>query len=173
MAEQEFVLEKDAEIEDLLVVCDTANATYKKAVERREEWLADFKGRPVCREMLGCWAETASGTMNNGENEARKLQVLPGKKEREKKKRKIMKGFKKWTGTADAGERKFKGWSDNGHKALEQYTHAVIADVEEGRCALWEKAFQKITAMQQAASLNEDQPAVPKYTVNRSIVWEL
>jgi hypothetical protein len=39
----------------------------------------------------------------------------PNKKERDKKKRKLMIGLKKWTGMADEGERKFKRWSDNGH----------------------------------------------------------
>jgi hypothetical protein len=101
----------------LLVVCNTANTSYKKAVERWEEWLADFNGRPVCRETLGSWA---SATVENEENEADKLQEPPNKKEREKTKRKSMKGFKRWTGMADEGERKFKGWSDNGHKAFVQ-----------------------------------------------------
>jgi hypothetical protein len=81
LAEQEFLLEEEAELGDLLIVCNTTNTSYKKAVERKEEWLADFKCRPVCGEMLGSWAETASATLENEENEANKLQELPNKKE--------------------------------------------------------------------------------------------
>jgi hypothetical protein len=75
--EQEFVLEERAELEHMLVICNTKNTSCKKAVERREEWLAAFKARPVCREMLGSWAELASATRENEENETDKL---PNKK---------------------------------------------------------------------------------------------
>ena len=66
------------------------------------------------------------------------------KKEREKKKRKLMNGLKKWTGTADEGERKYKGWSDNGHKAFEQWTLDIKDDVGSGKYTLWERAFRNI-----------------------------
>ena len=84
-----------------------------------------------------------------------------------------MKGCKKWTGTADDGERKFKGWSDNGHKAFKRHTQVIKADVVGGKCALWEKAFRKINAMQREAGLDDDKPSVLKYSANRSVVWEL
>ena len=63
------------------------------------------------------------------------------KKERNKKRRKLMKGLKKWTGAADEGERKFRGWSDNGHQAFEQSTMDIKNDVQSGMYAIWEKAF--------------------------------
>jgi hypothetical protein len=60
----------------------------------------------------------------------------PNKKEREKKRRKLMKGLKTWTGMADEGERKFKGWSDSGHKAFEQWTMSIKNDVSSGKYAI-------------------------------------
>jgi hypothetical protein len=84
-----------------------------------------------------------------------------------------MKGFKKWTGTADEGEHEVKGWSDNDHKALVKRATDVKKDVASGKHALWEKAFQKVSAMQQEARMSEDQPAVMRCNVNRSLVWEL
>jgi hypothetical protein len=107
LEEQEFVLEEAAELEDMLVVCDAENTSYKKAVKEREEWIVDFKASPVCGEMLRSWTESACATRENAENAS--SNELPNKKERDKKERKIMKGCKKWTGTADEGERKFKG----------------------------------------------------------------
>jgi hypothetical protein len=71
------------------------------------------------------------------------------------------------------GEWKFKGWSDNGHKAFERHTHAIKVDAKGGKCALWEKAFRKIPATQREARLIDDQPSVLKHSVNRSAIWEL
>jgi hypothetical protein len=171
LEEQEFVLEGAAELEDMLVICDAKNTSYKKAVKEREEWIIDFKARPVCGEMLRSWTESACATRENAENES--SNELPNKKERDKKKRKAMKGHKKWTGAADETERKFKGWPDNGHKAFKRHTHDIKADVEGGKCALWEKVFRKISATQREARLIDDQPSVLKHSVNRSAVWEL
>ena len=171
LGEQEFVLEEDAEIAGSLVVCDTADASYKLAGDRREEWLANFKARPICVEMVRSWAASAHGTTGNEENETGEL--LPNKRSRDKKRRRIMKGYKKWTGTADDGERKFKGWSDNGHKAFERHAQVIKADVEGGRCARWEKAYRMITAMHREARLDEVEPSMLKCSANRSVVWEL
>jgi hypothetical protein len=119
---QEFVLEEEVDSEERLVICgDATKPACKMAVRRRKEWLAEFKGRPVCRESVRTWGQMACATMTDDENVANEQQELPNKKEREKK-RKTMKCFKKQTGTADEGERKFKGWSDNGHKAFMQHT---------------------------------------------------
>lgn len=94
------------------------------------------------------------------------------KKEREKKKRKLMKGLKKWTGTADEGERKYKGWSDNGHKAFEQWTLDIKDDVGAGKYTLWERVFRNIHQDAQARKKDEDDH-IQKYAVDRSLVWEL
>jgi hypothetical protein len=85
LEEQEFMLEEAAELEDMLVVCDAENTSRKKAVKEREEWIVDFKARPVCGEMLRFWAEPACATRENAENAS--SNELPNKKERDKKKK--------------------------------------------------------------------------------------
>ena len=55
--------------------------------------------------------------------------------------------------------------SGNCHKAFVQYTMNIKSDVASVRYTLWERAFRKVTAMQQEARISEEQPAVMKYTV--------
>jgi hypothetical protein len=55
LAEHEFVLEEEADSEDLLVICDATKPACKAAARGRKEWLAEFKGQPVCREMVRTW----------------------------------------------------------------------------------------------------------------------
>ena len=47
--------------------------------------------------------------------------------EMNKKRRKLMKGLKRFTGIPTAQERRFKGWSDDGHKALEDMIRDCLA----------------------------------------------
>ncbi len=152
-------------------VYDATKQAYKTAVRARKDWLAEFKGLPVCAAMMRTWRQTARAMIEvegEGNGTEPKPQLTPSRK-----KRKIMKGFKKWTGTANEGEWKFKGWSDNGHKAFVQHTMNIKSDVASGQCALWEKAFREVSTMQQEARMSEEEPAAMKYTVNRSVVWEL
>jgi hypothetical protein len=102
--DQEFVLEEGP---GELLVRDAAKQTWcKKAAKARKDWLAELCQLPLCDKMRRSWQQTA-GADENEQNAAEP--AANDKKEREKKKRKLMKGLKKWTGLADAGERKFKG----------------------------------------------------------------
>jgi hypothetical protein len=83
-----------------------------------------------------------------------------------------MKSLKKWTGLADEGEWKFKGWSNDGHKAFEKWKMGVQNDVGSGKHALGEKAFRKAQTDQQDARRSEDEQ-LKKCVVNRSAVWGL
>jgi hypothetical protein len=94
------------------------------------------------------------------------------KKLKETKKRKLMKTLKKYTAQAEKGERKFKGWSDNGHKAFEEWTVSIKQDVGSGRYTRWEKAVREVQAKRQEARRSEVEP-IKKYAVDRSVVWEL
>jgi hypothetical protein len=169
---QEFVLEENTEAK-LMVVSDTTKQSYKKAVKARKDWLAEFRGQPVCVEMTGIWALTAAAeeVSENGPN----AQEQPAnKKERDKKRRKLKKGLKQWTGTAMEGERKFKGWSDNGHKAFVKCTKSIKEDVTSGKYTLWERAFREVhERLEETKRTTEDQPAAMKHTVDRDLVWEL
>ncbi len=163
----EFVLEKDTEE---LVVRDATKKTYKKAAKARKDWLAALIRLPICAKMRRTWQDTARAEERN-ENEPNAAEP-DGKKERCRKKRKLMKGLRKWTGPADEGERKFKGWSDSGHKAFEQSTVNIKIDVQRGTYAIWEKAFREVHIEQEKSKKNEEEP-VEKYSVNKSVVWEL
>ena len=83
-----------------------------------------------------------------------------------------MKGLKKWTGNAEEGERRFKGWSDNGHKAFEHWTSDIKTDVRNGKYALWEKAFREVHIREQEER-QDGTARVEKYAVNKDLVWEL
>jgi hypothetical protein len=166
LVDQEFVLGEDTEA--TLVLCDTTKDSYKKAVKERKDRLAKFRRLPVCAEKRGTWHLTT------GDEEASENEPNCSRQDREKKrKRKHLKGLKKHTGKADEGERKFKGWSDNGHKAFVAHAMSIKDDVTSGKCAIWERAFREVHAKQQEVRTGEGQPAAMKYTVNRSVVWEL
>jgi hypothetical protein len=120
--------------------------------------------------MRRTWQQTAR-TEERNENEPNAAEPA-NEKERNKKRRKLMKGLKKWTGAADEGERKFKGWLDNGHKTFEQLTMDIKNDVQSGMYAIWEKAVQEVHVEQQQTKKSEEE-AVEKYVVNKSVVWEL
>jgi hypothetical protein len=96
LVDQEIVLETGAEE---MVVRNTTSERFKKAVKIRKDWLAKLKRQPICNEMKQSWkTSTADGIL-----EGPLCHQPTNKKEREKKKRKLMKGLKKWTGTADEG----------------------------------------------------------------------
>jgi hypothetical protein len=110
-----------------------------------------------CNEMKRSWqTSTADGIL-----EGPLCQLPTSKKECKKKKKKLMKGLKKWTGVAD-----------NGHRAYEQWTKAIKDDVEAGKYTLWEKAFCKIHRDYQERR-QDDTLHIVKYAVNKSLVWEL
>ena len=81
--------------------------------------------------------------------------------------------MKKYTGMAEEGEWKFKGWSDNGHKAFEMWTMSIKTDVEMGRYKLWETAFREAqTKKEDAGGEGASDASKNKFMVNRSVVWE-
>jgi hypothetical protein len=65
----------------------------------------------------------------------------------------------------------FKGWSDSGHKALEQLTMVIKNNVQSGTYhAIWENAFQEEHVEQKKTKKSKEE-AVEKYVVNTT--WEL
>jgi hypothetical protein len=95
------------------------------------------------------------------------------KKERETKRRKLLKGLKKFTGAADTGERKFKGWSDSGHRVFQKTTKEIKEDVNNGKYTAWEKAFRQVSLMRLREFETTRSMVVEKYAVDKSVVWEL
>ena len=162
LMEMEFNLEVGGD-EQVIVSVPSSNL-YKTAVEYRKDWLNTLKTRSICGKMKRSWEEMES---NEGEQEHanRKINL--------QKRRKILKGLKKYTGLADTGERKFKGWTDSGHKAFENWTVSIKCDVERGKYSIWEKAFREVQANHRAYEIQTAGDPMEKYEVSRSVVWEL
>jgi hypothetical protein len=161
MKGQEIVLNKTAEKQ---VTGDSTKSYYKKAVKERETWLNQLTKMPICAQMKRSWTEETD------ENEE-ETTAAPSSKEQAKKKRKIMKGLRKWTGTAGQGERKFKGWSDSGHKAYEKWTTEIREEEDNGTCRNWERAYREMNASQESEHKSNER-TVEKYTVDRKKVWD-
>jgi hypothetical protein len=165
LVDLEFVLESGAES---LVDQNIGSQGYKKAAKFRREWLTKLKRKPICAKLKGSWQKPADVL---GEYPSTNGQPIH-KRERDKKRRKLMKGLKKWTGNAEEGERRFKGWSDNGHKAFEHWTSDIKTDVRNGKYTLWEKAFREVHIREQEER-QDGTARVEKYAVNKDLVWEL
>ena len=83
LVEQEFVLEEGAD--DLLVVYDATKQACKTAVRARKDWLAEFKGLPVCAEMMRTWRQTARA-MIEVEGGATRMSLMRSQSQQTRKK---------------------------------------------------------------------------------------
>ena len=95
-------------------------------------------------------------------------------KQRAKKKRKLTRELREFTGEASHGERKHKGWSDQGMMAFENYVEEIRQDVEDNRYVAWENAYQEV--MQKLGhsrrTREEEKVEEARYKPNHSIVYE-
>ena len=67
LGEQEFILDEYAG--DMPIIFDTTKQLYKKAVKARKDLLVEFKGLPVCTEMMRTWGPTACNMIEDGGGE--------------------------------------------------------------------------------------------------------
>ena len=65
-------------------------------------------------------------------------------KERAKKTRKLTRHLREFTGVPSEGERKCKGWSDEGMRAFEKHVMTIKRAVEDGKCLAWERADRDV-----------------------------
>ena len=82
-----------------------------------------------------------------------------------------MKDLKRFTGTQTAEERRFKGWSDSGHKAFQEMTKQIKQDVEEGKYKKWERLYKEYISMTSKTKEQEDDKKKP-FQVDKGVVWE-
>lgn len=172
LQDREIVLQPTAPAEVVVdpVVKDKESPEFKGAAKKRKDWLEKFKRQALSRNMRQSWElSTADSILQGPLCESTNMNST---KEQARKKRKLMKGLKKWTGVADNGERKFKGWSDKGHEAYVQWTVAIKADVDAGEYTLWETAVRQLQGEAQTRSESEA-VNTQKYAVDTSAVWEL
>lgn len=81
-------------------------------------------------------------------------------------------GLKKHAGLPDKGERRFRGWSGNGHRAFVELIGKIKNDVSTGEYGHWER-LMKVCHAENVANEQASEVTLRKYVVDRTFVWEL
>ena len=159
------------------VLHDKDNRTYKKLEKERVDWLEAFYKTDACIQMNNDVLNIARRSTRSEEEESNQVEggedetfVL---KERARKTRKLTRGLREFTGVASEGERKCKGWSDEGMVAFENYVKTVRKDAEDGRYVTWDKAYRDVMVI-----MGHDQRSAEealqkmRYEPNLAVVYE-
>jgi hypothetical protein len=167
------VLQRDLEYvlhdeDDALVVRSEENREYIKAKNKRRRFLEKLLDTEESKNHCEKLKEVAEKDIELDTD---------SDKERVRKKRKLLRDLRKFTGPPSKGERRFRGWSDAGQKQYEAWADAIGLDVEAGRYKKWEKAYKQVVADLELAARGEgggdDEPRVEKHEPNREKLWEL
>jgi hypothetical protein len=153
--EVQFNLEEEAT--SLTVIYDKNNRTYKKLEKERVEWLEAFCKTDPCLQTNNSSVLKRASTDTSDESvdaEAAAADHLFVLKERAKKNRKLTRELREFTGVSSQGERKHKGWSDEGMVTFEKYVEAIQKDVKDDKCVAWEKAYRDV--MEKLGHLKKD-----------------
>ena len=159
-----------------VVLYDKEDSTYKKLEKERVDWLEAFCETEHCIQTNDDVLNKAAKEVSNRSIDSETLEdediiIL---KERAKKKRKMTRKLREFTGVTSLGERKHKGWSDEGMVTFETYVKAIRKDVEDDKYVDWEQAYrevmEKLGHTKKPAFVDPDQ--VGKYEPNLSVVYE-
>ncbi len=159
------------------VIYDKNDRTFKKLENDRVEWLEAFCKTDPCLQTNDGVLKKASTDISDdsGGKEAAAEEDLFVLKEskKKKKKRKVTRELREFTGVPSQGERKHKGWSDEGMKAFEKYVEAIRKDVEDDKYVAWENAYQDVME-KLGHSKRDDEEALQKerYKPNLGVVYE-
>jgi hypothetical protein len=121
------------------VLCNKNNAACKNLGKKRRDWFWKFCKSDHCLETdVAVLKKASSGSGQEDNNSEVTGDQEEGfiAKERAKKMRKLTRGLREFTGVPSEGERKCKGWSDEGMLAFEKHVSTIRKDVEDGK---WEK----------------------------------
>ena len=159
------------------VLHDKDNRTYKKLEKERVDWLEAFYKTDACIQMNNDVlniATRSTGSIEEGGNQVEEgVEETFVLKERARKTRKLTRGLREFTGVASEGERKCKGWSDEGMVAFENYVKTVRKDAEDGRYVTWDKAYRDVMVI-----MGHDQRSAEealqkmRYEPNLAVVYE-
>jgi hypothetical protein len=155
------------------VIYDKNDSTYKKLEKERVDWLEDFCKTGPCQQtndgvLKKASTDSSDDSVHTGDEDNRF--VL---KERAKKKRKFTRELREFTGVTSEGERKHKGWSDEGMLAFEKIVKAIKEDVALGKCAPWEKACREVMEkLGHSKRVEEDPLQQARCKPNLSVVYE-
>ena len=156
------------------VIYDNKNKTYKRLAKEREQWLEGFVKKYASKTMCNDVLDRASNESiddDNGEDDVN--QDIFIQRERSRKARKLTKGLRQFTGVAADGERKCKGWSDEGMVAFEKHLKVIKKDVEDGKYQAWERAYREVIQTMDHSNNNGGVPLQKeKYKPNLGLVYE-
>jgi hypothetical protein len=157
------------------VIYDKTDTTFKKLEKERVEWLEAFCTTDPCLQTNDGVLKKASTDTSDESREAEgeadeDLFVL---KEKAKKKRKLTRELREFTGVPSQGERRHKGWSDEGMKAFEKYVETIRKDVEQSKYVAWEKAYREVMEKLGHTKKDDEDPLQQaRYKPNLSVVYE-
>ncbi len=158
-----------------VVIYDKEDRTYKKLEKERVDWLEAFSKTADCIQTNNDVLKRATTDTRNRsiDAEADEDDDLIRLKERAKKKRKLTRELREFTGVPTQGERKHKGWSDEGMETFEKYVKEIRKDVEEDKYVPWEQAYRDV--MERLGNTKKDCDSPPqqeKYEPNLGVVYE-
>jgi hypothetical protein len=157
------------------VIYDKENDTYKKLEKERVEWLESFCQTEHCVQtnndvLMKATAETRDRSIDTDAASDDDLILL---KEMTKKKRKLTRQLREFTGVASQGKKKHKGWSDEGMVTFENYVKAIRKDVEQDKYVAWEKAYRDVIEKLGHSKREYNVPLQEeRYEPNLSVVYE-
>jgi hypothetical protein len=157
------------------VIDDKEERTYKRLEKERVKWLEEFYKTDPCQQTRdGVLKKASTSTSDDsGGDEGEANEDLLVRKERAKKKRKLTRELHEFTGVPSEGERKHKGWSDEGMVAFEKYVKAIRKDVEDKKYLAWEKAYRDVMEKLGHSRRDEEDPLQKaRYKPNLGVVYE-
>jgi hypothetical protein len=157
------------------VIYDKDDRTFKRLEKERVEWLEAFCKTDICLEtndgvLKKALADTSDENVDTEPDDAEDVFV---QRERAKKRRKMTKELREFTGVASQGERRHKGWSDEGMVAFETYVGAIKKDVEDDKYVAWEKAYRDVMEKLGHSKVNDgDLLQGVRYEPDLNVVYE-
>ena len=160
------------------VIYNRGDTTFRKLEKERIEWLEEaFSKTGPCQQtkedvLKKASTDTSDESVEPDTTADDDMFIL---KQRAKKKRKLTRELCEYTGEASHGERKHKGWSDQGMVAFETYVEEIRKDVvEDNRYVEWENAYREVMRKlgHSRRTPREETALEGRYKPNHSIVYE-
>jgi hypothetical protein len=154
------------------VITDEDDRTYKKLKKERVVWLEAFCKTEPCKQTKENILDKAIADANDDNDEEDEDDFI--QKERAKKKRKLARTLRVYTGVASENEPRHKGWSDGGMAAFEAYVKEIKKDIRDEKYLPWETAYREIMDRmdrRKKKSINEPLPET-RYKFDLTAAWE-
>ena len=169
---------------DQSIVTDKSDRYYKSSKKKRTDWLRKFIASTEAKEvkenvldkaMAGCDCKAKAITSADDENEDSDEEYTGQERTKvnKKRKRRLTRELRKYTGKPNENERKFKGWSDEGMEAFEKWIEVIKKDVENVKYKVFEKVYQKV--VEEVIGFrddSDDNQKQKKYVPKKNLMWE-